>query len=173
MQAAIKQTIMEAPPDTEQALHRLIDACHQCYQTHTMAAQTAPGAVLTIFFNQLATERQYAIANLQHILLRHDEHPFTDGLNPDTFESHPCNGMNDVHQFNTQLYHQELLEMCERQERHMLQQYEHVLQMHLPAEVIELISQQHRATTATLLKLCNYKPLDWNNTQTTPFHSAS
>jgi hypothetical protein len=61
-------------------------------------------------------------------------------------------------QTDTLLSRQALLEACERQEQHTLEQYERVLQMNLPTDVATLVRQQHSQVAAALRSIGAWKP---------------
>jgi hypothetical protein len=169
------QTPLEDETELTGALQQALQAGYQSQQTYAAAARSAPSAEFTILFATLADEREQAMHALQQSLLllvgEGDSNilvsgpvasvlPAENGTNGTngTNGANGANGANGTQQTDTLRHRLALLEACEQQERRVLEQYERLLLMDLPAEIAALVRQQHGQVIAALHSIGTWKP---------------
>jgi hypothetical protein len=172
------QTPLEDETELTGALQQALQAGYQSQQTYAAAARSAPSAEFTILFATLADEREQAMHALQQSLLllvgEGDSNilvsgpvanisPTENGTNGangtnGTNGANGANGANGTQQTDTLRHRLTLLEACEQQERRVLEQYERLLLMDLPAEIAALVRQQHGQVIAALHSIGTWKP---------------
>jgi hypothetical protein len=166
------QTPLEDETELTGALQQALQAGYQSQQTYAAAARSAPSAEFTILFATLADEREQAMHALQQSLLLlvgegasnilvsgpvANISPTENGTNG-TNGTNGANGANGTQQTDTLRHRLALLEACEQQERRVLEQYERLLLMDLPAEIAALVRQQHGQVIAALHSIGTWKP---------------
>jgi uncharacterized protein (TIGR02284 family) len=153
------RTSREEEADLIAGLHNLVHACHQSQQTYQASARSAPSAEFTVLFSTLAEEREHAATVVQQALLRLDTSSINLIHTNGRQEPEMGIAVSTVSSSDTLLHRQALLEMCERQDQQTLDQYEHLLQLEMPADIAALLRQQHNEVAAALLAISKWKPL--------------
>jgi hypothetical protein len=166
------QTPLEDETELTGALQQALQAGYQSQQTYAAAARSATSAEFTILFATLADKREQAMHALQQSLLLlvgegasnilvsgpvANISPTENGTNG-TNGTNGANGANGTQQTDTLRHRLALLEACEQQERRVLEQYERLLLMDLPAEIAALVRQQHGQVIAALHSIGTWKP---------------
>jgi hypothetical protein len=157
------QTPLEDETELTGALQQALQAGYQSQQTYAAAARSATSAEFTILFATLADEREQAMHALQQSLLLLVGEGASNILVSGPVASmlpaeNGANGTNGAQQTDTLRHRLTLLEACEQQERRVLEQYERLLLMNLPAEIAALVRQQHGQVIAALHSIGTWKP---------------